>query len=79
MEFDHFGGSSFIDSSGISLRERADLYVVNMGTLSADCYRNVILQPKVRTFASAIGDSFIFVQYNTRVDIAGSYMYYRTL
>ena len=50
--------------AGISLDGRTDLYVFPRCGITAVRYRDEVLEPIVRPYAGAIGDTFILMQYN---------------
>ncbi|GBN39224.1 hypothetical protein AVEN_1273-1 [Araneus ventricosus] len=52
--------------AGISLGGHTDLHVFHGGTLTGVRYRDEILDPYVRTYAGAIGNDFILMDYNAR-------------
>ena len=56
--------------AGISLDGRTDLYVFPRGGITAVRYRDEVLEPIVRPYAGAIGDTFILMQDNTRAHTA---------
>ena len=51
---------------GISWDGRTDLCVLHRGTLTAQRYRDDILDVHVRSYAGAIGDPFILMDDNAR-------------
>ena len=56
--------------AGISLDGRTDLYVFPRGGITAVRYRDEVLEPIVRSYAGAIGDTFILMQDNARAHTA---------
>ena len=61
VETDRFSSRSFMVWGGVCLRGRTELHVMAAGTLTAVRYRDEILDPIVRPFASAIGNNFILI------------------
>ena len=59
VEVDRYGGGSVMVWAGISLDGRTDLYVFPRGGITAVRYRDEVLEPIVRPYACAIGDTFI--------------------
>ncbi|CDQ68666.1 unnamed protein product [Oncorhynchus mykiss] len=56
---------------GISLGGRTALHVLARGSLTAIRYRDEILRPLVRPYASVIGPGFLLMQDNARPHVAG--------
>ena len=56
--------------AGISLGGRTDLYVFPRGGVTAVWYLNEVLEPIVRQYAGAIGDTFMLMQDNARAHTA---------
>ena len=54
-----YGGGSVMVWAGISAERKADLHVIDNGTLTAERYVNEILDVHVRPYAGAIGPDFI--------------------
>ena len=65
-EHDRYGGGSIMVWGGISWDGRTDLIVLDRGTLTAQRYRDEILNTHVRLYAGAIGNGFIFMDDNAR-------------
>ena len=65
-EHDRYGGGSVMVWGGISWDGRTYLCVLHRGTLTAQRYRDDILDVHVRPYAYAIGDPFILMDYNAR-------------
>ena len=65
-EHDRYGGGSIMVWGGISWDGRTDLVVLNQGTLTAQRYRDEILDTQVRLYAGAAGDQFILTDDNAR-------------
>ena len=65
-EHDRYGGGSIMVWGGISWDGRTDLVVLNQGTLTAQRYRDEILDTQVRLYAGAVGDQFILMDDNAR-------------
>ena len=65
-EHDRYGGGSIMVWGGISWYGRTDLIVFNRGVLTAERYRDEVLDPHVRLFAGAVGDGFILMDDNAR-------------
>ena len=59
VEVDRYGGVSVMVWAGISLDDRTDLYVFPRGGITTVRYRDAVLEPIVRPYAGAIGDTFI--------------------
>ena len=76
VETARFGDGSVMVWGGICLQGRTDLVVLQQGTMTAQRYRNEVLQPIVRPFAGAIGDNFILMQDNARPHTARATMAY---
>lgn len=70
VPYDRFGGGSVMVWGGVSIDGRTDLYVIPGGSLTALRYRDEILEPIVRPFAGAIGETFRLVQDNARAHTA---------
>ncbi|GFU82557.1 transposable element Tcb2 transposase [Trichonephila clavipes] len=51
---------------GISIGGRTDLHIIRKDTLTGRRYADEILRPHVIPYAGAIGDSFVFQDYNAR-------------
>lgn len=49
---------------GISICECTDLHIIQNGILTAQRYADEILRDDVKPYAAAIGDSFVFFDYN---------------
>ena len=56
--------------AGISLDGRTDLYVLPRGGITAVRYCDEVLEPIVRPYAGAIGDTFTLMQDNARAHTA---------
>ena len=56
--------------AGISLDGRTDLYVFPRGGITVVRYRNEVLQPIVRPYAGANGDTFNIMQDDARAHTA---------
>ena len=65
-EHDRYGGGSAMVWGGINWDGRTDLCVLHRGTLTAQRYRDDILDVHVRPYAAAIGDPFILMDDNAR-------------
>jgi transposase len=76
VQYDRFGGGSVMVWGGVCMDGRTDLYVLPGGTLTAQRYRDEILEPIVRPFAGAIGEGFILMQDNARPHTARISMEY---
>ena len=50
---------------GVSIDGCTDLHVLDRGTMTAQRYRNEVLDPIVRLYAGAIGEGFILMHHNT--------------
>ena len=70
VEVDRYGGGSVMVWAGISLDGRTDLYVFPRGGITAVRYRDEVLEPIVRPYAGAIGDTFMLMQDNARAHTA---------
>ena len=70
VEVDRYGGGSVMVWAGISLDGRTDLYVFPRGGITAVRYRDEVMEPIVRPYAGAIGDTFILMQDNARAHTA---------
>jgi transposase len=65
-ERDRYGGGGLMVWAGIMLDGRTPLHIFDGGTLTAQRYRDEILEPYVRLFRGAIGPEFIFMDDNAR-------------
>ncbi|XP_076352718.1 uncharacterized protein LOC143248172 [Tachypleus tridentatus] len=70
IQVDANGESSVMVWAGICLNGRTDLLSLDRGALNARRYRDEILEPIVRPFASAVSDGFILMQINARIHVA---------
>ena len=70
VEVDRYGGGSVMVWAEISLDGRTDLYVFPGGGITIVRYRNEVLQPLVRPYAGAIGDTIVLMQDNARAPTA---------
>ncbi|KAG7484209.1 hypothetical protein MATL_G00046870 [Megalops atlanticus] len=66
IQHDRFGGGSVMVWGGISLEGRKNLHVLANGSLTAVRYRDEILRPIVRPYASAVGPGFLLMQDNAQ-------------
>ena len=66
VQVDAYGGGSVMVWAGICLGSRTDLHVFQNGGITAQRYRDEILEPIVRPFAAAMGAGFILMQDNAR-------------
>jgi transposase len=66
LERDAYGGGSVMVWAGVSLGGRTDLYLLPSGTMNGQRYRDEVLDPYVRPYAGAIGDTFILQDDNAR-------------
>uniref|UniRef100_A0A9J7X314 Tc1-like transposase DDE domain-containing protein n=1 Tax=Cyprinus carpio carpio TaxID=630221 RepID=A0A9J7X314_CYPCA len=71
LQHDWFGSGSVMVWGGISLEGRIPLHVLARGSLTAIRYRDEILRPLVRPYASAVGPGFLLMQDNARPHLAG--------
>ena len=65
-ERSQYHGGGLMVWAGISIGGRTELHIIRNGSLTALRYRDEILQPLVRLYAGAIGDSFLFMDDNAR-------------
>ncbi|KFM71338.1 Transposable element Tcb1 transposase, partial [Stegodyphus mimosarum] len=65
IERHHYGGAGVLVWGGIILGSRTDLHV-QIGTMTSQIYRDVILEQHVRLFRGAIGAQFVFMDDNAR-------------
>ncbi|UYV69217.1 K02A2.6-like, partial [Cordylochernes scorpioides] len=65
-EIDSFRGGSLLIWAGISSSSRTPLQIFSGGTLTAQRYRNEILEPYLRPYTDQIGHKFIFMDDNAR-------------
>ena len=72
VEVDRYGGGSVMVWAGIALYGRTDnhMYVFPRGGITAVRYRDEVLEPIVRPYAGAIGDTFMLMQDNARAHTA---------
>lgn len=61
-----FGGGGVLVWGGIMFNGRTDLHVFAGGTVTAQRYRDEVLEPYVRLFRGAAGPHFIFMDDNAR-------------
>ncbi|GBM89501.1 hypothetical protein AVEN_43029-1 [Araneus ventricosus] len=57
--------------AGISLGNRTDLHIYRRGSVTAVRYRDEVLNPIVKPYASAVGPSFVLMDDNARLHRAG--------
>ncbi len=50
--------------AGVSIDGRTDLYVLDRGTMTAQRYRDKVLDPIVRPYAGAVSEAFIVMHDN---------------
>ncbi|KFM75371.1 Transposable element Tcb1 transposase, partial [Stegodyphus mimosarum] len=60
-----YGGAEVLVWSGIILGSRTDMYV-QIGTMTSQIYRDVILEQHVRLFRGAVDAQFVFMDNNAR-------------
>ncbi|KFM58076.1 Transposable element Tcb1 transposase, partial [Stegodyphus mimosarum] len=65
IERHRYGGAGVLVSGGIILGSRTDLHV-QIGTMTSQIYRDVILEQHVPLFRDVIGAQFVFVDDNAR-------------
>ncbi|KFM66177.1 Transposable element Tcb1 transposase, partial [Stegodyphus mimosarum] len=65
IERHRYGGAGVLVWGGIILGSRTDLHV-QIGTMTSQIYRDVILEQHVRLFWGAIGAQFVFMDDNAR-------------
>ncbi|UYV70792.1 hypothetical protein LAZ67_8000631 [Cordylochernes scorpioides] len=65
-EIDSFRGSSLLVWAGISSSRRTPLHIFSGGTLTAQRYRDEILEPYLRPYGDQIGHNLIFKDDNAR-------------
>ncbi|UYV63860.1 hypothetical protein LAZ67_2005843 [Cordylochernes scorpioides] len=65
-EIDSFRGGSLLVWAGISSSRRTPLHIFSGGTLTAQRYRDEILEPYLRHYRDHIGHNFIFIDDNAR-------------
>ncbi|UYV77413.1 hypothetical protein LAZ67_15000933, partial [Cordylochernes scorpioides] len=63
---DSFRGGSFLVWAGISFSRRTPLHIFSGGTLTAQRYRDEILEPYLRPYKDQIGHNFILMDDNAR-------------
>ena len=51
---------------GVSIDGRNDLHVLDRGTMTAQRYRDEVLDPIALLYASAVGEGFILMYHNAR-------------
>ncbi len=66
MENERCGGESVMVWGGVSVDGHTDLRVLDRGTMTAERYRDEVLDPIVRPYAGAVGEGFILVHDNAR-------------
>ena len=82
VEHDRFGGGSVMVWAGISAQGKADLHVIDNGTLTALRYVNEILDVYVSPYAGAVGENFILMDDNAhahRARITDQYLEQATI
>lgn len=65
-EIDQFGGRGILVWGGIMLGSRTPLHVFDEGSVTAQRYRDEVLEPYVRLFRGAAGPDFLFMDDNAR-------------
>ncbi|KFM69175.1 Transposable element Tc3 transposase, partial [Stegodyphus mimosarum] len=65
IERHRYGGAGVLVWGGIILGSRTDLHV-QIGTMTSQIYRDVILEQHVRLFRGAMGAQFVFMDDNAR-------------
>ncbi|UYV80733.1 hypothetical protein LAZ67_19001562, partial [Cordylochernes scorpioides] len=65
-EIDSFRGGSLLIWVGISSSRRTPLHIFSVGTLTAQRYRDEILEPYLRPYRDQIGHNLIFMDDNAR-------------
>ncbi|UYV84058.1 hypothetical protein LAZ67_X001011 [Cordylochernes scorpioides] len=65
-EIDSFRGGSLLVWAGISSSRRTHLHIFSGGTLTAQRYRDEILEPYLRPYRDQIGHNIIFMDDNAR-------------
>ncbi|UYV76586.1 K02A2.6-like, partial [Cordylochernes scorpioides] len=65
-EIDSFGGGSLLVWAGISSSSRTPLHIFSGGTLTAQRYRDEILEPYLRPYRDQIGHNLILMDDNVR-------------
>ncbi|UYV79837.1 hypothetical protein LAZ67_18000876, partial [Cordylochernes scorpioides] len=65
-EIDSFRGGSLLVWAGISSSRRTPLHIFSGGTLTAQRYRDEILEPYLRPYRDQIGHNLIFMDDNAR-------------
>ncbi|UYV73961.1 hypothetical protein LAZ67_11001607 [Cordylochernes scorpioides] len=65
-EIDSFRGGSLLVWAGISSSRRTPLHIFSGGTLTAQRYRDEILEPYLRPYIDQIGHNLIFMDDNAR-------------
>ncbi|KFM67972.1 Transposable element Tcb1 transposase, partial [Stegodyphus mimosarum] len=65
IERHRYGDAAVLVSSGLILGSRTDLHV-QIGTMTSQIYRDVILEQHVRLFRGAMGAQFVFMDDNAR-------------
>ncbi|GFT40390.1 transposable element Tcb2 transposase [Trichonephila clavipes] len=64
MERHHFPSRGVMVWTGIMMDGRTDLHFSEMGSVTAQRYRDEVLEPCVRLFRGAVGPDFIFMDDN---------------
>ena len=75
-EHDRYGGGSVMVWVGICWDGCTDLRILDQGTLTAQRYRDGILDVHVRLYGSAVGDGFISMDDNIRPHTAYAFREY---
>ncbi|UYV84124.1 K02A2.6-like [Cordylochernes scorpioides] len=65
-EIDSFRGDSLLVWAGISSSKRTPLHIFSGGTLTAQRYRDEILEPYLRPYRDQIGHNLVFMDDNAR-------------
>ncbi|KFM65390.1 hypothetical protein X975_21545, partial [Stegodyphus mimosarum] len=65
MERHRYGGAGVLVWGGIILGSRTDLHI-QIGTMTSQIYRDIILEQHVRMFRGAMGAQLVFMDDNTR-------------
>jgi transposase len=82
VQHDRYGGGSLMVWGGISMAGRTDLLVLQQGSMTAQRYRDEVIDVHVRPYAGAIGDDFILMDDNApphRARIVQQYLEQETI
>ena len=65
-EIYRFDGTCILGWAGIKLDGHTLLYIISDSTMTAERYRNEVLEPYVRFFRGTVGDQFVFMDDNAQ-------------